>query len=95
MAEAMEVRAVEQRTRVVYCDRCGKEIPTERNGGGGLDRLEGANISARGKEWVPLIPVERASTLSHSQEFHAANVDLCGACVAGLQEWFLSGERDA
>lgn len=92
MAETIEVRSVEQRTAVVYCDRCGNEIPTNRNPGGGLNRLEGASVTARGLDkWVPLIPVERASTRSHTQEYHAANVDLCGSCTEKLQEWFGSG----
>ena len=91
MAESLEVRAVEQRVTVVHCDRCGNEIPTNRNPGGGVNRLEGASVTARGLDkWVPLIPAERASTRSHSQEFHAANVDLCGSCTEGLKEWFSS-----
>jgi hypothetical protein len=93
MAESMQVRPVEQRVVVVYCDRCGKEIHTKRRDLAlGLDRLEGATVTARGNgKWVPLIPLERASAATHTREFHAANVDLCGLCTEELQEWFRSG----
>lgn len=92
MAETMEVRSVEQQVAVVYCDRCGAEIPTRRRGGGGLDRLEGTSLTARGAgKWTPLIPIEQASDSFHGHEFNAANVDICGGCTEELQDWFRRG----
>lgn len=90
---ATEVRPIEQRVNVYRCDRCGNEIPTKRNSGGGSDLQEGTNLSSRsGHGWEPLV-TQREEYGTHGPEFHAANVDICGSCLSSLREWFSAGSN--
>jgi len=92
---SIEVRPTETRVAVFRCDRCGEEIPTERNSGGGSNLQEGSNLSSRsGHGWEPLI-AQREEYGTHGPEFHAANVDICGACLTSLRAWFAEIEGEA
>lgn len=90
--QKLEPRAVEQDVLVMYCDRCGREIPISYKYGKHVRTDGSASISARGRDvWIPLIPPEWVEHISHSKDYHQANVDICVTCVAQLQEWFRQG----
>ena len=94
MSRELVERPTTMRVAIHLCDRCGAEIPTGRVRGTEEGLLEGAGLSARGGgKWQPLIPVEGVESLTHSPEYHAANVDICERCLGSLREWFLSGEE--